>query len=351
MSKYCVRGDVYFTSNMAAHEALFSSHMKFFSSQLRCWIKQQVCCRLWHFSPSSIQNCSSQIHRRTCSSIPHGVPYQQQRTVSEHHEEIKLHNDDDNSDSRPVQKCHILTATQTTTGLDRMKINKEGSEHWCMNTERNIKMSRGHESIRNTDPFSNQSEPVSSSETELLSPAKPKKLVNIYADASGRYGLGCVWDKKWIVSQWEDEWLSHNYRCMELLEMKAILVAILTWGHDWAGSLVRIHCDNKMVVGYFNHKAPRLHRQVSKAYVSIKLAAAELGFELVVEQANKFHVRFQGPDSLSKLDFCRFHKLLPYMNSVPDFPPSDLEFLLPNVWENVCVSVKLRSQDCLIGLR
>lgn len=286
-----MQGDVYFTSNMAAHEALFSSHMKFFFSQLRCWIKQQVCCRLWHFSPSSIQNCSSQIHWRTCSSIPHGVPYQQQRTVSEHHEEIKLHNDDDNSDSRPVQKCHIL------------------------------------------------------------SPAKSKKLVNIYADASGRYGLGCVWDKKWIVSQWEEEWLSNNYQSMELLEMKAILVAILTWGHDWTGYLVRIHCDNKMVVGYFNHKAPRLHRQVSKAYESIKLAAAELGFELVVEQANKSHVQFQGPDSLSKMDFCRFHKLLPYMNSVPDFPPSDLEFLLPNVWENVCVSVKLRSQDCLIGLR
>ena len=36
------------------------------------------------------------------------------------------------------------------------------------------------------------------------------------------------------------------------LEMLNILVAIRTWGEAWAGTTVRIHCDNQAVVSVLN---------------------------------------------------------------------------------------------------
>ena len=73
--------------------------------------------------------------------------------------------------------------------------------------------------------------------------------LSVQSDASGKWGCGAVYNRKWFQLQWPPEWLSIDIAVKELL---AIVLAAATWGHHWRGLLVLFVSDNSSAVYNIN---------------------------------------------------------------------------------------------------
>ena len=65
-----------------------------------------------------------------------------------------------------------------------------------------------------------------------------------FADASGGFGCGAIWDSHWLQYEWPP---SFETVAIAPKELVPIVMACVVWGRAWKGQSVHVHSDNEAV--------------------------------------------------------------------------------------------------------
>ena len=69
------------------------------------------------------------------------------------------------------------------------------------------------------------------------------------SDASGSWGLGCCWRKRWIQLEWPPQWAGKSIATKELAPL---IIACAVWGRYWKGKCILAKSDNTAAVAVVN---------------------------------------------------------------------------------------------------
>ena len=147
--------------------------------------------------------------------------------------------------------------------------------------------------------------------------------LHFYSDASGKIGLGCIFNKKsWLCAEWDKEFLDTCKPSIQYLELLALCVGIFAWDKELANMSLKIYCDNKAVRDMVNDYSSGCKNCM---YLIRQLALNCLHFnrriwvEYVKSEENVL------ADSLSRFDFKRFWENVPNsMETTPTEIPTQL---------------------------
>ena len=87
---------------------------------------------------------------------------------------------------------------------------------------------------------------------QIIDPDRP--TIYVETDASGRKGLGGVWQDFWFASCCPRRFRDRD---IQFKEIYTILQAILRWGDTWFGTHVVFRCDNQAVVQWLSSDTAR----------------------------------------------------------------------------------------------
>ena len=155
--------------------------------------------------------------------------------------------------------------------------------------------------------------------------------LNFYTDSSanGELGFGCIFGKRWMFAQWEPGFVEKNKPSIEYLELAALCIAVLTWGHMLQNTSVAIFCDNQAVVHMVNKnssKCPNCMILIQELVLDGLLHNRRVFVKYVTSRDNEIS------DSLSRLKIHKFRQIAPWMNEEPDVPASRL-WPLSKIWQ------------------
>ena len=145
--------------------------------------------------------------------------------------------------------------------------------------------------------------------------------VEIWSDASGGWGCGAWWGRRWFQVKWS-EWPVFSGASIAAKELLPIVVASAIWGAHWGrGSAVVCHCDNESVVaavrgGYC--------RDPTLAHMLRCLFFLEARFDLSLTARHVPGVENGAADSISRNNLHRFFVLLPQAHREPCPVPREL---------------------------
>ena len=165
-------------------------------------------------------------------------------------------------------------------------------------------------------PYSDLSETIQSTQ------------IQFYTDASGRIGYGCSFGDFWIQGFWPKSFLFNKQPSIQFLELYALCVGLLAWGHELTNATYEIFCDNKSVRDMVNHTTSGCRN----CMVLIRIITIN---NLIFNR--KLRVKYietynnQLADSLSRGDLAKFRNLKPSANPVGDPTPSCL-WPIEKIW-------------------
>ena len=84
----------------------------------------------------------------------------------------------------------------------------------------------------------------------VISPNSATYIVT--SDASGSWGCGAWFENDWFSMPWGQ---NHDTLHITVKEMVPIIIAAITWGHNWKGGKVVALCDNIAVVAALNNRS------------------------------------------------------------------------------------------------
>ena len=155
---------------------------------------------------------------------------------------------------------------------------------------------------------------------------KNEECLFFYSDASKNenFGIGAVFNNRWIVGRWTPGFIKSEDPSIEFLELIALVAALYTWkgSRQLNNGRVRLYCDNQAVVAMINTLASSCS-QCRKLIRLVALLQIQNNIRIFV---NFVRSRDNGlADSLSRMDYSRFSKLAgPSMSPVPDDIPSNI---------------------------
>ena len=76
----------------------------------------------------------------------------------------------------------------------------------------------------------------------------------VTSDASWPRGCEAWFEDNWLSISWEQ---NHNTLLITVKEMALVIIVAITWGHNWKGGQVVVHCDNMEVVTALNNRTCR----------------------------------------------------------------------------------------------
>ena len=76
------------------------------------------------------------------------------------------------------------------------------------------------------------------------------QTTDFYTDSSANpdLGFGCVFGKRWIFEWWEPNYIREFSPSIEYLELAALCIGVMSWGHLLTNCRIVIFCDNQAVV-------------------------------------------------------------------------------------------------------
>lgn len=80
--------------------------------------------------------------------------------------------------------------------------------------------------------------------------------VVLTSDASGSWGCGGFWEKKWFQVAWEGTECSSSTN-ITVKELIPIVIATALWGREWRGQVVNCRCDNQAVVAVLQSRTSK----------------------------------------------------------------------------------------------
>ena len=144
--------------------------------------------------------------------------------------------------------------------------------------------------------------------------------IELTSDASGDWGYGACYDKRWFHLQWNDGTRGFSTIVKELIP---IIIATVIWGPEWKGCTVVAKCSNNGVVRACNScysEEPHIMHMLR----SLFFITACLQFKLVLE-----HIPDPSSSLARNLSRNQLDQFLPTSSPVP---PSILQWLLdPNM--------------------
>ncbi len=78
--------------------------------------------------------------------------------------------------------------------------------------------------------------------------------INLYSDASQKWGFGATYGSYWIQCLWPESWKKFHITILELFPLLALVV---TFGHKMRNSVITFHCDNQAVVEIVNKQSSK----------------------------------------------------------------------------------------------
>ena len=85
-----------------------------------------------------------------------------------------------------------------------------------------------------------------------------------WTDASGSFGCGAIWGKRWLQASWSDVYKGdlkvEEEDGITLKELLPIILACAIWGPHWRQSSALIHCDNEGTVAVVNSGYSRVEK-------------------------------------------------------------------------------------------
>ena len=157
--------------------------------------------------------------------------------------------------------------------------------------------------------------------------------LNFFTDTSRKstFGMGAVFDNRWIVYQWNQDFIESQEPSIEFLELYALTAAILTWSADISNMRVCVFCDNESVVHMVNSttsKCPQCMKLIRMLVLDRIIHNRRLFVKHVLSKNNGL------ADSLSRMQFKCFWGMAPHsMNMFPDSICSDI-YPVKKIWFN-----------------
>ena len=146
------------------------------------------------------------------------------------------------------------------------------------------------------------------------------QTIAMTSDASGKIGFGATCFDSWMFGEWPKEFLKQD-PSIEFLELYALLAGVLTWLKRFKNKRIRLWCDNIAVVHMVNNNSSTC----KDCMVLIRLLVFESLKQNSRVYANYIKSKDNGlSDSLSRMDFDRFHQLGPDMEKIATEPPSEI---------------------------
>jgi len=144
----------------------------------------------------------------------------------------------------------------------------------------------------------------------------PSPALNLYTDASGRYGWGAYWDGRWLQCHWS---LAQSEMDITWKELFAIVLAVHTWGSFWSRKKILFHCDNQAVVDIWDRGSTRAPHTMALVRL-LYFCASNYNINLCI-------IHIPGicndiADSISRFQMERFRTLTPNARSLPDHIPA-----------------------------
>jgi hypothetical protein len=141
----------------------------------------------------------------------------------------------------------------------------------------------------------------------LIQPTLP--TVHVYTDASGRKGIGGIFDQRWFSARVPRRL---RVRDIQFKEIYAVLQAILRWGNLWEGHHVVFHVDNSAVVAAITKETTRA-RFTMTVVRNIAMLASFLQFSFSSSWLPS-HMNALA-DSASRFQYSRLFTLAPSLDS------------------------------------
>ena len=150
------------------------------------------------------------------------------------------------------------------------------------------------------------------------------------SSANENLGFGVVYQNNWTYGSWEPGFVKREKPSIEYLELFAVCVGFMTWGHKIRNVRVNIFCDNMSVVHMINNSSSNccncmylLRLLVTNNIINNRRVFAK-------------HIRTESntlADALSRLDLKRFWKHAPKdMHAYPDEVPSTI-WPVSRIWQ------------------
>ena len=145
-----------------------------------------------------------------------------------------------------------------------------------------------------------------------------KAGTTLTSDASGSWGCGAFWEKRWFKFQWSGNLGGQNISVLELLP---ILFGAAIWGPQWHAHHVTCRCDNQAVVAVIN-KGSAKDPGLAHILRCISFYAAHYGFSISASHVPGCHN--SAADALSRNNTDKFLSINSQAQQVPDPIPQEL---------------------------
>ena len=155
-----------------------------------------------------------------------------------------------------------------------------------------------------------------------LMPTLEPIAIPLETDASGSWGCGARWGRRWFQWAWADPSNEWSIAPKELLP---IIFALVIWGKQWGGRQVECRCDNMAVVSVVN--SGRAKDEVLMHLLRcLFFVAAHL--HIHIRASHVPGVNNVAADALSRNDFPRFLQAVPEVDRQSSLIPRALVDLL-----------------------
>ena len=145
--------------------------------------------------------------------------------------------------------------------------------------------------------------------------------ISLFTDASG-LGLGAVYGKYWLSVPWPEP---YKFFHINILELFAIVAAVVTWGHEWRDQQILFFTDNSAITHVWR-TGTSVDRTIMKLVRYLFLFSARLNLNILMQHIPG-HTNLSA-DALSRLQIPRFRQLLPGAHLHQSTPPPELWHIL-----------------------
>ena len=143
----------------------------------------------------------------------------------------------------------------------------------------------------------------------------------LYSDSAGSIGFGIYFAGKWSYATWPDTWHESGLTGdITVLELFPILVSLYLWGDEFRNKKILFHCDNAAVVYAVN----TMTSKSDKVMTLLRALTLKCLLLNIVAKAKHIPGKFNITDSLSRLQFDKFHRLAPQAEKEPEVIPSQV---------------------------
>ena len=156
--------------------------------------------------------------------------------------------------------------------------------------------------------------------------------LQLYTDASSTIGYGACFGHEWVCGQWTDLWKSCD---ILVLEMYAVLLAVVLWGSSLANKSILLHVDNNALV----HIVNRGHTSCQQVIPLLRiLYVFALKYNIQFTARHIPGVKNVSADALSRLQMDVFRKSLPHAAFLPRRIPDWINVIRFNPWRDSITS-------------